>query len=137
MSRVNLVQVIVVFGGKGGVGKSNVLVNFGIVLVQKGCWVVILDVDFGLVNIDVLFGIIVNCNIFDVLFGECDLKDVLVNGLGGIKIVLVLFGIQCMIYLSLMEYVGLINVFSELSDQIDVLIVDIVVGIFEFVVSFL
>ena len=87
MSRPHPVQVIAVTGGKGGVGKSNVSVNLGIALSQMGRRVVLLDADLGLANIDVLLGITASRNLSDVLAGECDLRDVLVNGPGGVKIV--------------------------------------------------
>ena len=137
MSRAHPVQVIAVSGGKGGVGKSNVSVNLGIALAQKGLRVVLLDADLGLANIDVLLGITANRNLQDVLAGDCDLKDVLVNGPGGIKIVPASSGTQRMTQLSPMEHAGLINAFSDLGDQIDVLIVDTAAGISESVVSFL
>ncbi len=137
MSKPHPVQVIAVSGGKGGVGKSNVAVNLGIALSQKGRRVVLLDADLGLGNIDVLLGITANRNIQDVISGECDLRDVLVNGPGGIKIVPASSGTQRMTQLSTLEHAGLINAFSELGDQIDVLIVDTAAGISESVVSFL
>jgi len=137
MSRSHPVQVIAVSGGKGGVGKSNVSVNLGIALAEKGRRVVILDADLGLANIDVLLGIKAKRNLQDVLNGECDLRDVLVNGPGGIKIVPASSGTQRMTQLSSMEHAGLINAFSDLGDQIDVLIVDTAAGISESVVSFL
>ena len=137
MSRPHPVQVIAVSGGKGGVGKSNVSVNLGIALAEKGRRVVILDADLGLANIDVLLGIKAKRNLQDVLNGECDLRDVLVDGPGGIKIVPASSGTQRMTQLSAMEHAGLINAFSDLGDQIDVLIVDTAAGISESVVSFL
>lgn len=137
MSRPHPVQVIAVSGGKGGVGKSNVSVNLGIALAEKGRRVVILDADLGLANIDVLLGIKANRNLLDVLNGQCDLRDVLVSGPGGIKIVPASSGTQHMTQLSPMEHAGLINAFSDLGDQIDVLIVDTAAGISESVVSFL
>jgi flagellar biosynthesis protein FlhG len=137
MRKPHPVQVIAVSGGKGGVGKSNVAVNLGIALSQMGRRVVLLDADLGLGNIDVLLGITANRNIQDVISGECDLRDVLVNGPSGIKIVPASSGTQKMTQLSTLEHAGLINAFSELGDQIDVLIVDTAAGISEFVVSFL
>lgn len=137
MSKPHPVQVIAVTGGKGGVGKSNVSVNLGIALSQMGRRVVLLDADLGLANIDVLLGITANRNIQDVISGDCDLKDVLVNGPGGIKIVPASSGTQRMTQLTNLEHAGLINAFSDLGDQIDVLIVDTAAGISESVVSFL
>lgn len=133
----NPVQVIAVTGGKGGVGKSNVSVNLGIALSQMGRRVVLLDADLGLANIDVLLGISAGRNIADVLNGECSLADILVDGPGGIRIVPASSGTQRMTNLSQMEHHGLISAFSELGDDVDVLIVDTAAGISESVVSFL
>lgn len=137
MSKPHPVQVIAVTGGKGGVGKSNVSVNLGIALSQMGRRVVLLDADLGLANIDVLLGISAKRNLSDVLAGDCDLRDVLINGPGGIRIVPASSGTQRMTRLSTMEHAGLISAFSELGDQVDVLIVDTAAGISESVVSFL
>lgn len=137
MSKAHPVQVIAVTGGKGGVGKSNVSVNLGIALAELGRRVVLLDADLGLANIDVLLGITANRNLADVLAGECDLRDVLVDGPGGLKIVPASSGTQRMTQLSAVEHAGLINAFSELGDDMDVLIVDTAAGISESVVSFL
>ena len=43
--------------------------------------------DLGLANIDVLLGITAARNIGDVLAGTCTLREVLVEGPGGIRIV--------------------------------------------------
>ena len=137
MSKPHPVQVIAVSGGKGGVGKSNISVNLAIALAGMGRRVVVLDADLGLANIDVLLGITSQRNLADVLAGDCDLQDVLVEGPGGIKIVPASSGTQRMTQLSSLEHAGLINAFSELGDQTDVLIVDTAAGISESVVSFL
>lgn len=137
MTKPHPVQVIAVTGGKGGVGKSNVSVNLAIALAEMGRRVVVMDADLGLANIDVLLGLTANRNIADVLAGECSLADVLVNGPGGIRIVPASSGTQHMTQLSPMEHAGLINAFSELGDETDVLIVDTAAGISETVVSFL
>jgi len=137
MSNSNPVQVIAVTGGKGGIGKSNVSINLALALSALGRRVVVLDADLGLANIDVLLGITSNKNLADVLSGECGLREVMVNGPGGIKVVPASSGTQKMVSLSPLEHAGLINAFSEISGDLDVLIVDTAAGISDGVVSFL
>mgnify|MGYP000085433250 FL=1 len=137
MSNSNPVQVIAVTGGKGGIGKSNVSINLALALSAMGRRVVVLDADLGLANIDVLLGITSNRNLADVLSGECGLRDVMVDGPGGIKVVPASSGTQKMVALGPLEHAGLINAFSDISNDLDVLIVDTAAGISDGVVSFL
>ncbi|GGY39740.1 site-determining protein [Bacterioplanes sanyensis] len=130
------VQVIAVTGGKGGVGKSNVSVNLSIGLAELGRRVVLLDADLGLANIDILLGLSSNRTIEDVLQGECDLADIMLTGPGGIRIVPASSGTQRLSQLNSMEHAGLIQAFSDLGDDIDVLVVDTAAGISDSVMSF-
>ncbi|MBR9911646.1 MAG: MinD/ParA family protein [Gammaproteobacteria bacterium] len=136
MSSTRPVQVIAVTGGKGGVGKTNVSVNLSIALAQLRRRVVLLDADLGLANIDVLLGLKADRNLTDVLAGSCDLNDVLLPGPAGIKVVPASSGVQQMAVLGPQEHAALINAFSSLSDQVDVLVVDTAAGISDTVVSF-
>ncbi|ASP40573.1 cobyrinic acid a,c-diamide synthase [Bacterioplanes sanyensis] len=130
------VQVIAVTGGKGGVGKSNVSVNLSIALAEIGRRVVLLDADLGLANIDILLGVNANRTIEDVLQGDCDLADIMVHGPGGIRIVPASSGTQRLSQLNSMEHAGLIQAFSDIGDDIDVLIIDTAAGISDTVMSF-
>ncbi len=130
------VQVIAVTGGKGGVGKSNVSVNLSIALAELGHRVVLLDADLGLANIDILLGITAKNDISNVLSGEISLRDVLVDGPGGIRIIPAASGTQAMASLEPVEHAGLIRAFSSISDQLDILVVDTAAGIGDGVVSF-
>ena len=132
----NSVQVIAVTGGKGGVGKSNVSVNLGVSLAEMGRRVVILDAELGLANIDLLLGIKPKRTLEDVMSGECSIIDVLVDGPKGLKVVPASSGVQSMTQLSEREHAGLIQAFSELSQQVDILIIDTAAGISDLVVSF-
>lgn len=129
------VQVIAVTGGKGGVGKTNVSVNLALALAELGRRVVLLDADLGLANVDVLLGLTTKRTLADVIAGECDLRDVLIQGPGGIRIVPAASGTQSMVQLSSLQHAGLIQAFSEIED-LDVLIIDTAAGIGEAVVSF-
>jgi flagellar biosynthesis protein FlhG len=137
MANSGPVQVIAVTGGKGGVGKSNVSINLSINLAEMGRRVMLLDADLGLANIDVLLGITSKRNIADVISGECALRDILVDGPKGIKVVPASSGTQKMVSLNSLEHAGMINAFSELSNDLDVLVIDTAAGISEGVVSFL
>ncbi|MGI0115288.1 MinD/ParA family protein [Zooshikella sp. RANM57] len=130
------VQVLAVTGGKGGVGKTNVALNLSIALAEMGRRVMLLDADLGLANIDVLLGLSPKHTIADVLEGKCDLRDILLHGPGGIKIIPASSGTQAMTQLSLQQHAGLISAFSEINDQLDVLIIDTAAGISSSVVSF-
>jgi len=130
------VQVIAVTGGKGGVGKSNVSVNLGISLAELGRRVVLLDADLGLGNLDILLGITAREDLSHVMNGTCSIRDILVEGPGGIRIVPASSGTQELVKLGPREHAGLIHAFSDLSDDIDVLIIDTAAGISDMVMSF-
>ena len=136
MSQMRPVQVIAVSGGKGGVGKSNISVKLSIALAELRRRVVLLDADLGLANVDVLLGIRATHTLADVLAGTHSLADVLVTGPAGMKIVPASSGVQRMAELSAAEHAGLINAFNELSDQVDILVIDTAAGISDTVVSF-
>ena len=136
MAGSNPIRVIAVTGGKGGVGKTNISVNLGAALANQGNRVVLLDGDMGLANIDVVLGLTPAKNISDVLSGEATLKDVMVEGPSGMKVIPAASGVQDMVNLSSAHHSGIIHAFSELSDQLDVLIIDTAAGISNDVVNF-
>ncbi|WP_163833155.1 MinD/ParA family protein [Spartinivicinus ruber] len=130
------VQVVAVTGAKGGVGKTNVAVNLSIALAELGRRVMLLDADLGLANVDILLGLSPTRNMADVLEGRCDLKDIILPGPGGVRIIPASSGTQKMTELSSQEHAGMISAFSELSHQLDMLIIDTAAGISDTVISF-
>lgn len=136
MSETHSVKVIAVGGGKGGVGKTNVSVNLAISLAQLGRRVMLLDADLGLANIDVLLGLKPSKNLADVFDMNCSLRDVIINGPAGIKIIPASSGTQEMMNLKPADHAGLVAAFSEFSDQIDYLIIDTAAGLSDSVCSF-
>jgi flagellar biosynthesis protein FlhG len=130
------VRVIAVASGKGGVGKTNVSVNLAMALANRGKQVMLLDADFGLANVDVMLGLNPAYNLSHVINGDCALEDIIVTGPGNIKVIPASSGIKKMAELSPEEHIGLIHAFSQLSDGIDVLVVDTAAGISDSVTSF-
>jgi flagellar biosynthesis protein FlhG len=130
------VRVIAVTGGKGGIGKTNISVNLSMALSNLGRRVVLLDADLGLANVDVLLGIETNKNLADVLSGSCTLMDIMADGPMDIKIVPASSGLRSMTSLSVQEHSAVIKAFSEIDDQLDVLVIDTAAGISDAVTSF-
>lgn len=130
------VRVIAVTGGKGGVGKTNVSLNLSIGLAELGRRVMLLDADLGLANVDVLLGLHAKYNLSHVLSGECTLGEAIVDGPKGIRVVPGASGLQRMAELSPAEHAGLIHAFSEVANDVDVLMIDTAAGISDLVVSF-
>lgn len=137
MNSSHPIQVIAVTGGKGGVGKTNLAVNLGIALAEQRKRVLLLDADLGLANVDVLLGLKPKHTLADVLTGQSSMRDVVVNGPGGIRIVPASSGVQHMANLNMQEHAALINGFSDMADQLDIMLVDTAAGISSNVVSFI
>ena len=136
MAKPQPVRVIAVSSGKGGVGKTNVSVNLATAFAQNGRKTLILDADLGLANVDVMLGLHPRHNLSHVISSECTLEEVIVEGPGGIKVIPASSGVQTMAELTPAEHAGLIRAFSELSTEVDVLLVDTAAGISDSVVSF-
>jgi flagellar biosynthesis protein FlhG len=130
------VRTIAITGGKGGVGKTSVSVNLGVALSKMGERVCLLDADMSMANVDVLLGLRAPYNLSHVLDGTHGLKEVMIEGPGGLKIIPGSSGVRRMANLSSVENAGLIQAFSELSDDIDVLLIDTAAGISDSVLSF-
>ena len=78
-------KIITVTSGKGGVGKSNFVVNLAIILQRRGKRVLIFDADIGMGNDDVLMGVFPQFNIFDVLKGR-EIEEIIIEGPEGVKL---------------------------------------------------
>ncbi len=130
------VRVITVTSGKGGVGKTNVSANLAISLANQGKKVLVMDADLGLGNIDVLLGLHPKNTLESVISGERTLDEVMVDGPAGIKVIPAASGIKNMAELSTNQHAGIIQAFSQIDQDIDVLIIDTAAGIADSVVSF-
>ncbi len=132
----NMTQVLAVASGKGGVGKTNVAINLAMALAARDKAVTLMDADLGLANIDVLLNLKPLRNLSHVIEGDCSLRDILVQGPGGVRIIPAASGIKMMSQLNPAQHVGLIHAFDEIVSDTDFLVVDTAAGIADSVVRF-
>lgn len=130
------VQTIAISGGKSGVGKSTIAINLAMALSEMGREVLLLDANLGLGNIDVLLGIGGDHDLSDVLNGDCELSQILLEGPGGIKIVPGARGNEEMARLSQIQHIGIVNLFSDSALDADTLVVDTEAGLSDSGLSF-
>jgi flagellar biosynthesis protein FlhG len=73
-------------GGKGGVGKTTLAVNVALELARSGARTLLVDLDLGLANVDVMLGLSAERNVEDALAGRCELADCVIAGPGGLDV---------------------------------------------------
>jgi flagellar biosynthesis protein FlhG len=132
----NIPTVISVTSGKGGVGKTSIVVNMAILMASKGKRVLVLDADLGLANVDVMLGLSPKLTIKHVLDGECTIEDIVLTGPSGISIIPASSGIQELSDLKPEQQISLMNALDYFDHEIDYMIVDTGAGISKNVMYF-
>ncbi len=136
-SKRALARVITVTSGKGGVGKSNTAINLAIQFKKMGKRVIILDADFGLANIEIMFGAVPKHNLYDLIYQGMNIKDIITWGPNEVGFISGGSGIAGMANLSRDHLVYIIQNLAELDALTDVIIVDTGAGIADAVLEFL
>jgi len=95
-----------------------------------------MDADLGLANIDVLLGLTPKENIAHVLEGKRQLREVIINGPGGVRIMPASSGVQQLTRLTDEQKLLMLEMLDELESEIDILLVDTGAGISDTVLYF-
>jgi len=120
---------LAVTSGKGGVGKTSVVVNVAVALARLRNRVAVVDADFGLGNVDVLLGLTPPVHLGHVLTGERALRDVVVEGPQGVRIVPAGSGIQELTALTPRQWSRLVTGLADLETEMDFVLIDTGAGI--------
>ena len=132
-----LARVITVTSGKGGVGKSNTAINLAIQFRKMGQQVIILDADFGLANIEIMFGAVPKHNLCDLIYQGKSIRDIITWGPMDVGFISGGSGIAGMSNLSIDYLNYIIRNLVELDEMADTIIVDTGAGISDAVLEFL
>jgi flagellar biosynthesis protein FlhG len=130
-------RVIAITSGKGGVGKSNFVLNVGICLAMMEHRVLVLDADLGLANIDVLLGLRTEKTLEDVFYNRADVRDIILKTDYKVNLIPGCSGTQDMADLKKDQIETLVKRIISISDDSDFLLVDTASGISTGVISFL
>ncbi|MBQ1546927.1 MAG: MinD/ParA family protein [Lachnospiraceae bacterium] len=129
-------KVLTVTSGKGGVGKSNTAVNLAVWFRKFGKRVIILDADFGLANVGVMFDTISKYTLKDMIFEGKDIRDIITKGPMDIGFISGGSGISELNDLRRDQVSYLVNSLSVLNELCDILIIDTGAGVSDAVMQF-
>lgn len=129
-------RTLAVTSGKGGVGKTNTVVNLACALGQMGRKVLIIDADLGLANVDVLLGLTPQYNINDVIQGNKSMAEVVVEGPKGVTILPAASGISELSDLGQDEKMMILQELDAFDTDADVVLIDTAAGISDMVLYF-
>ena len=137
ISQRPLARVITVTSGKGGVGKSNTAINLAVNFKKLGQRVIILDADFGLANIEIMFGTMPKHNLSDLIYQGKSITEIITWGPGEVGFISGGSGIAGLSNLG-KEYLNyIIQNLAALDAIADVIIIDTGAGISDAVLEFL
>ena len=129
--------ILAVTSGKGGVGKTSVVINLAVSLARLGHRVGILDADFGLGNVDVMLGLTPTLHLGHVLSGERPLEDIIIEGPLGVQIIPAGSGLRALTALTANQWAKLAGVIKRVALNLDFMLIDTAAGISDNVIELL
>ena len=135
-SQPDAARIVAVTSGKGGVGKTNLVVNLAVALADAGMRVTILDADLGLANVDVLLGLTVRHNLHHVINGTLSLADIILPGPRGIEVIPGASGLRDIADMKESARNRFIESISDAVRDRDLLLIDTAAGVTRNVLDF-
>jgi len=122
-------RTLAVTGSKGGVGKSNLVVNLAVALGRMGRRVVVVDGDLGLANLDVLLGLTPGRTVEHLLEGRADPEELLIEGPAGIRILPAASGVPQLTRLDGRQRETLCDALADIAGRADDVLIDTGAGL--------
>ncbi|WP_445488222.1 MinD/ParA family protein [Niallia sp. 03133] len=122
-------KTIAVISGKGGVGKSNFSLNFSLSLIKKGYSVLLIDMDIGMGNIDILMGTSSKFTIVDYFENKASFSEIINEGRAGIRYIAGGSGLSKFVTMAKHKMERFFSEFTVFLNQYDYVIFDMGAGI--------
>ncbi|WML24780.1 MinD/ParA family protein [Neobacillus sp. OS1-33] len=122
-------KVVSITSGKGGVGKSNFAINFALALVEAGQKVVLIDLDIGMANLEILLGMNVKDHLIDMVRHKKNIWDVLEKGPNGLELISGGSGFEEILDLSEHDTNYLFTELGRLDGYADIILFDTGAGL--------
>ena len=135
MSNNRKTRIIAITSGKGGVGKSNLSVNMAIAYAQQGKKVILIDVDLGMANVNVLMNIVPQYNLMQVINKQKTMQEIITDTEFGIKFIAGANGFSKIANLTVDELDYFAKQFAMLGNA-DIILIDTGAGIANNVLQF-
>jgi flagellar biosynthesis protein FlhG len=133
---ISNIQVMTITSGKGGVGKSNFTTNIALALQRQGKKPLVLDADFGLANIEVIFGENPKYNLSHLIHGECNMEELITHSKYGVPFISGGSGVKDMMFLEEKQIDHIANSLVEIDHFAEILLIDTGAGINDIVLKF-
>lgn len=122
-------RVLAVTGGKGGIGKTSIALNLGLVLARQGRKVLLLDGDTDLANVNIMLGRYPRYTLEHVVNGERALRDVVLAVNHGLHIIPGASGVQRCVRMNRHDRYRLLETLARMERQYDYVIIDTAAGL--------
>lgn len=129
-------MVLAIASGKGGVGKTNITANLAICLAATGKKVAVLDADFGLANLDIVFGVSSKYNLSHFIKGSKTLEEIAQPACDGVDIYCGIAGVEQLAQMTDFARERIVAALDGLADNYDIVLIDTAAGLGKSVLGF-
>ncbi|MEH7492634.1 MinD/ParA family protein [Neobacillus niacini] len=129
VSQERISRVVTIASGKGGVGKSNFTLSFALSLMELGKKVVVIDLDIGMANLDILMGTAPKHHLLDMIREKKSIWSVLEQGPSGLEYIAGGSGFQQLLQLQSEERQYFFQELEKLHGYADIILIDTGAGL--------
>lgn len=121
-------KTIAVVSGKGGVGKSNFTINFALKLIEQNKKVLIIDLDIGMGNVDILLGLQAKQSIVEMYENHLSIRDIIEIGPNDIAYISAGSGLSTVFNMDEAKLNYFLDQFNEITSDYDYIFFDMGAG---------